>query len=337
MNRYGHLFEKVTCFDNLIQAARKAGRGKKDRISVARFFFHLESEVLTLQDVLWSGTYRMQPYRAFVIHEPKPRKICAADFRDRVVHHAVCTVLDPIWDACMIRDTYACRRGRGTHAAVKRVQLFSRSMPYFLTCDVRRYFASIDHGVLKELLRRKIKDSVLLGLLDHFIDHPIPDGCPGKGIPIGNLTSQYFANLYLGELDHLLKERLRIKGYVRYMDDFIALSNDKPMLHETISAIRGFLRDRLLLELKDEAVRVAPVTEGIPFLGFRIFPGLLRLDGRKWARFRCRVKALEEQYRRGLLSEESLSRSIASMIGHVQHADSVSVRKKFFASSIHMG
>lgn len=334
MKRSGKLFEKVVAFDNLLLAARKAQRGKRHRTSVAHFLFHLEPEILTLQDELCAGTYRMQPYRTFTIYEPKQRQICAAAFRDRVVQHALCTVLDPLFEACLIYDTYACRRGKGTHAAVRRAQQFARQFPYVLKCDVRKYYESIEHAVLKALLRRKLKDKTLLALLEQIIDHPIPGVTPGKGLPIGNLTSQYFANLYLGELDHLVKERLRCKGYVRYMDDFLVFATDKPCLHTTLATLRTFLHHTLRLDLKDEATRVAPVTQGLPFLGFRVFPGLLRVDGKKWARFRRRVRHREAAYRRGGIDEQALVRSVTSMLGHVQHADSLRARQRFFAGSL---
>lgn len=336
MKRYSGLFEQVLAFDNLLLAARKAQRGKRHRTSVARFLFHLEPALLTLQEELRIGAYRMRPYRTFTIYEPKQRQICAADFRDRVVQHAICHVLDPVFDACLIYDTYACRRGKGTHAAVRRAQQYARRFPYVLTCDVRKYYESIDHAVLKALLRRKLKDRALLALLEQIIDHPLPGGTPGKGLPIGNLTSQYFANLYLGELDHLVKERLRHKGYVRYMDDFLVFATEKPCLHTTLATLRTFLRHTLLLDLKEEAVRVAPVTQGIPFLGFRVFPGLLRLHGKKWAGFRRRVRHREAAYRRGVIDEQSLVRSVASMLGHVRHADSLRARQRFFAASLSM-
>jgi RNA-directed DNA polymerase len=181
------------------------------------------------------------------------------------------------------------------------------------------------------------KPNRLLTLLDHIIDHPIPGGALGKGLPIGNLTSQYFANLYLGELDHFLKERLRIKGYVRYMDDFLVLAHEKACLHTTLATIRSFLHDVLQLDLKDEVVRIAPVTQGIPFLGFRIFPGLIRLEGKKWARFRRQVRVLEAQYACAMIDEATLARSVASMIGHVIHADSLAARRAFFAGSFSLG
>ena len=337
MKRQGHLFERVIAWPTLLAAAHRARRGKGDRLEVARFLFHLESNLLSLQRELRSGDYRMQPYRAFEIREPKRRRICAAHFRDRVVHHAVCGVLDPIFEAGSISDTYACRRGKGTHAAVRRLQGFSRRWPYVLMCDVRRYFETLDHQVLKSLCRRKLKDKALLDLLDRIIDHPLPGGSPGKGVPIGNLTSQYFANRYLGELDHYVKDRLRLPGYVRYMDDFAVFAEDKPRLHRTLASIREFLRENLRLELREERTLVAPVTRGVPFLGFRVFPGLVRLDGRKLARLRRRVRRREADYRLGRIDEDTLARSVRGMAGHVAHVDSLQVRRQVFAASLSLG
>ena len=337
MKRYGHLFEQVTDYGNLLAATHRARRGKGDRAAVAGFVFDLEPNLLALQEELRSGTYRMRPYRAFVIREPKIRQIAAADFRDRVVHHAVCAVLDPIFEACLIHDTYACRRGKGTHAAVRRLHHFTRRWPYFLLGDVRRFFETVDHGTLKALYRRKLKDGALLDLLDRIVDHPVPGGAPGRGLPIGNLTSQYFANLYLGELDHFVKERLRIPGYLRYMDDFAVFGDSKARLRETLEEVRQFLEETLRLKLREERTRLAPVTEGAPYLGFRVFPGLVRLDGRKLARLRRRVRRREADWRAGATDEEALARSVRSMIGHVAHVDSLQARKRLFAASLELG
>ena len=306
MKRHGHLFEQVVQYRNLLAAAHRARRGKRDRIEVARFVFHLESNLLALQDELQSGTYGMRRYRTFTVREPKLRRICAAHFRDRVVHHAVCAVLDPIFEAGMISDSYACRRGKGTHAAVRRLQVLARKLRHVLLCDVRRYFETIDHAALKALCRRKLKDRALLALLDRVIKHPLPGGTPGKGVPIGNLTSQYFANLYLGELDHFVKDRLGLPGYVRHMDDIAVFAHAKPRLHRTLAAIRDFLQSTLRFDLREGRTRLMPVTQGVPFLGFRVFPGVLRLDGRKWARLRRRVRSREAECRLGVIGEEAL-------------------------------
>ncbi len=331
MKRYGHLFEQIVTFENLMLAAHKTLLGHKSRRAVARLYFDLEPEVLRLQEELTSGSYQPRPYRVFEIREPKPRQICAADVRDRVTHHAICNILDPIFERQMISDTFACRKGKGTHAAIRRAQHFARRSPYFLQCDVRKYFATIDHAVLKAMLRRKLKDERVLELLDRIIDQPLPGSEPGKGVPIGNLTSQYFANLYLGELDHFVKERLRVKGYVRYMDDFLLFGDEKPALHEALAALNSFVNDRLRLELKTEATIIAPVTQGITFLGFRIFPSLIKLSGPKWARFRRKIKQKESAFEAGSISEEDLARSVSSMAGHIAHANTLAARQAFFS------
>lgn len=338
MKRFGNLFEKVVTFDNLLLAANKTLRGgQKRKPAAARFYYDLEPELLRLQEELESGSWQPRPYRVFTICEPKPRQICASELRDRVTHHAICNVLDPIFERRMIYDSYACRVGKGTHAAVRRAQRFARRSGYYLQCDIRKYFASIEHEALKALLRRILKDKRLLELLDRIIEHSPPGAAPGRGLPIGNLTSQYFANLYLGELDHFVKERLRVAGYVRYMDDWLVFGDEKPALHEALAAIRVFLDERLKLELKEEAVRIAPVTEGISFLGFRVYPGTIRVCREKWSRFKLIVREQEEAYLAGEIDEEELARSVASMIGHVLHADTLVARRRFFDESLSLG
>ncbi len=330
MKRAGYLFEQITSFDNLTLAAYKTFRGQKQNPAVARFYFHLETELFRLQEELKSGQWQPRPYQVFEVYEPKPRRICAAALRDRVVHHAICNVLDPIFERRMISDTFACRREKGSHAAVVRAQEFSRRFGYFLQCDVQKYFASIDHVALKQLLRRLLKDDRALALLDRIIDQPLPGAEAGKGLPIGNLTSQYFANLYLGELDHFVKEGLGVKGYVRYMDDFLLFGDDKAGLRKSLAAVRNFLDGRLRLTLKEPATILSPVSCGFSFLGFRVFPGTIRLCGAKWTRFRREVRQREAAYLAGELEEDALARSVAGMIAHTCHADTLAARKKFF-------
>ena len=280
MKRHGHLFESVANFAALLAAECRARRGKRNRPDVARFVFHLETNLLELESELRSKTCAMRPYRSFLVREPKLRRICAADYRDRVVHHAVRDVLDPLFDGGPIADTFACFRSKGVHACVRRVQDLARSCPYALLCDVKRHFETIDHGVLKHLYRRKLKDRALLATLDRMVDHPLPGCRQGKGVPIGNLTSQYFANLCLGELDHLIKDESRLLGDVRYMDDMVVLAESKALLREAWSTITEFLEMRLRLELLPERTRLLPVTQGLPWLGFRVFPRVIRLDGK---------------------------------------------------------
>ena len=337
MKRIGYLFEKITAFDNLQHAARSTLIGKKYKKEGAWFYFHLENLLIQLQEELITGKYQLGPYRVFPIRDPKPRMIAAAPLRDRVVHHALCRIIGPILERSLIYDTYACRLGRGTHAAVARAQSFCRGASYYLKCDIRKYFASIRHDVLKNMLARLIKDARVLVLLEKIIDHCLPGAEPGVGLPIGNLTSQYFANLYLGRLDHFIKEKLRIKSYVRYMDDFILFAGEKEWLRGALLEIREFLDAHLRLRLKEKAVFLAPVNQGAPFLGFQIFPGTLRLNRAKWARFQKTVRRLERAYLAGFLEEELLGARVESMIGHIQHADTLFARKTFFMGSCQLG
>ncbi len=337
MKRQAGLFERITPFGNLLLAARKAAQGKRDKPTVARFEFHLEQELLVLQEQLNNLSYQPGAFFTFEVYDPKRRSICAAPYRDRVVHQAVCNVLEPAFERRLIFDTYACRPGKGTHAAIARAQQFSRQFRYFLKCDIRKYFESVDHAVLQDLLARMFKDPLLLVLLNRIIEHAPPAAELGRGLPIGNLTSQHFANLYLGELDHYLKDRLRIKGFLRYMDDVLLFADDKPALHLWLADIRRFLQENLQLALKEKATLLAPITEGVPFLGFRIYPKVIRLNPRSLRRFRRRVRGREKAYRAGRLSMEDLATSSASLFAHVAHADTWHLRRQLVEGSLSLG
>ena len=256
--------------------------------------------------------------------------ICAADFRDRVVHHVICKVLEPILERSLISDTYACRKGKGTHLAIRKAQTFCRCYRYFLKLDIHKFFDSVDHETLKALLRRKIKDLDMLQLLDVFIDHPVPWTEPGKGIPIGNLTSQHFANFYLSPLDHFIKVTLHIKAYARYMDDLLLLSKTKESLWDAYLKVEGFLNNQLKLLLKDDSVLLAPVTQGVPFLGMYVFPGVIRLSRKGWRRFRRKMIIREDLLAEGRLDPDKFVRSVSSMVGHIGHANTRNLRALFF-------
>lgn len=336
MKRHRNFFDRLVTFENLLLAFKKALRGKKARHAAASFYFNLENALLDLRNELITGIYQPLDFRIFEIREPKLRKICSSDFRDRVVHHAICNLLEPVFNQRLIYDTYACRTGKGSHVALRRCQEFSRRYGFFLKCDIKKYFETIDHRVLKDLLKRIIKDQRLLELLDKIIDHSVPGNPSGKGLPIGNLTSQHFANFYLGELDHYLKERLRVKGYLRYMDDFICFADDKARLHEFLKEIRGFTGDVLKLELKEKALRIAPVSDGVLFLGFRVYPNLIRIQRVNLVRFRRKLKRKEAAYQEGRLSREELIESTASMIAHLSHADATALLRKDGERSLYL-
>jgi RNA-directed DNA polymerase len=336
MRRYGNLYEQVTGFSNLLSASHKAMLGHKQKTAEARFFFNLEDELIILQRELLTHSYQPSPYRIFFIREPKPRQICAAPVRDRVVHHAICNVVGDIWDKSLIDDTFACRVGKGTHAAVARAQEFARRFKFYLQCDIRHYFETLDHAVLKKIIRRKIKDCELLRLLGVIIEQPLLNSDAGKGVPIGNLTSQYFANLYLGLLDRFIKEKLLVKGFLRYMDDFLLFSNSKESLRRYQSNVNEFVRNELALEMKDNSI-VSPTSCGISFLGFRVFPNNLRLSGVKWRRFRRKVFIRERAFLSGEMDEIDLRESVRSMIAHISKTDTLAARQKLFANSLALG
>ncbi|OFZ80661.1 MAG: hypothetical protein A2583_13585 [Bdellovibrionales bacterium RIFOXYD1_FULL_53_11] len=321
MKRVGGLFDNIASFENILAAAKLAMKGKKSSAACSRFYLNLENEVIELVSELKSGRYRPMDYKTFTIYEPKERKICCSHIRDRVVHHAACKVIEPYFEKRLIFDSYACRVGKGTHAAIGRCRQFSRGHGYYLKCDIKKYFDSIDHDCLKRLLARIFKDDRLLRLLSVIIDHVVPGAAPGKGLPIGNLTSQHYANLYLGELDHFVKEKLQVRAYLRYMDDYLLFHDSKEFLKSALEEIRRFVGSALLLRLKEEVVHIAPVAEGVPFLGFRVFPGLIRVQRKNLIRMRRKIAAKERAVRRGSCSEEEQARSIQSTFAHMSHAN----------------
>lgn len=281
--------------------------------------------------------YLPRPYTAFVIREPKERLISAADIRDRVVHHALCGALETVFERRAIAASYACRIGKGTHAAVAHAQRLTRRFPYVVKCDVRRYFASVDHEVLLSLVGRLVKDARVLALVERIVRHGAPGAEAGKGLPIGNLTSQHFANLYLGELDHFVTDRLGVGAYLRYMDDFLFFGHDKVRLWEQLAATRELLAESLLLALNEPRTRLAPVTEGVAFLGFRVFPGTVRLAGPKLARLRRTVRARERAYLGGHIGEDDLARSVSSVVAHAATANTLGARRRAFSRSLSLG
>ena len=337
MKRHGFLFEQILTWDNFLKAAKKAASGKTGKPAVARFLFHLEPEILSLQHELSTDSWRPQPYRSFSIREPKPRRISAADFRDRVVHHAIMNVLDPFFERQLFAHSYACRVGKGTHAAVQYAQRQARRFPYFLKGDVDRYFETIDHEILKKLLQRMFKDRRLLDLLDRIIDAPVPGQEPGQGLPIGNLTSQYFANHVLGQLDRFIKQKLRARGYLRFMDDVLIFGETKAELHLHRAAIRNYLETDLRLRLKEKATWLAPSSQGIPFLGFQIFPGTIRLQAQRWQRMRRKIRQRERAFQEGRITAQELATSVRSSVAHIEHAATRRLRRCFFAESLTLG
>jgi RNA-directed DNA polymerase len=316
MKRVGHLLEQIATYNNLMAAFQLARRGCGNTPAVCRFFFHLEPEILRLQQELLNHHYQPGAYRYFKVYDPKERTIAVAPFRDRVVHHAIVRVLAPIYEQVYISDSYATRTNKGTHRAILRVQHFLRGYSWYLKSDIEKYFERVDHEILMMLLKRKIKDRLLINLLDRIV-HNAPE--PGKGLPIGNLTSQFLANVYLDPLDHLIKDRLRVGGYVRYMDDLLLLANTREELVAHQQTIEDYLGCRLALSLKPSATWINRSGHGISFLGMRIFPGIIRVKPENRRRSLKRLKATLSLWRNCELDEDRMINSAVSIIGHLRY------------------
>jgi RNA-directed DNA polymerase len=327
MHTHKNLFEKAIDFRNLLVAYKKACSGKKDRYCVASFNFYADINLVLLKQSILLGTYIPGNYKEFYVYDPKLRLISAPPFIDRIVHHAICNVIEPIFDASFIYDCYACRKGKGTHAAITRLRAFLRksNTSYALKCDISKYFASVDKDVLFSLIKGKIADKRLLALLYSIINsYP-------KGMPIGNLTSQLFANIYLTPLDNYVKQKLRIKYYLRYMDDFLILGNSKEELHLILQEIKDFLERILKLKLHPKKVRIFPTHLGVDFVGYVIFKSHIRLRSKNVRKFKKRLKKLIQDKNAGVIDDIKFKASIYSWVGHAQHADSFSLRKKLFS------
>lgn len=277
MKRASDLYDSIVSLDNLKIAWHKASKGKKLKEDVLLFSRNPEKRLQSIRRDLQNELNLIGHYHYFKIYEPKERIICAASFPERIIHHAMMNICDPLFEKFQIYDSYACRVGKGTEKAVLQAFHFCKSRRFFLKLDIRKYFDSVSHEILNDMLRRKFKDGQLLVLFEKIIASY--NVTPGRGIPIGNLTSQYFANFYLGYLDHFIKEELGIRRYVRYMDDFILWENDRESLHKAFHSIQSFTNEKLALSLHEPYINV--VKSGVPFLGFLIFPDKIHLSQKK--------------------------------------------------------
>ncbi len=346
MKRHKHLFERVASLGNLLGASKDALRGKRNRHPGASFFLDFEKELVSLHEELTSGEYVPGAYHYFTIFEPKQRRVAAAPFRDRVIHHAVVRVMEPLFERRFIEDSFACRRGKGTHAAMRRTAMFAKRYRYALKCDVRKYFPSIDHQVVLGQLSCVIGDQRLLGLMARIIDshhdsieRHWPSGgdlfdvqLRKRGLPIGNLTSQFLANVYLNPLDHFVKHELRVKGYVRYLDDFILFGNDSGELKRLGERLKQKLKELKLL-MHPEKYRLLPTRLGVDFAGYVVFAnGRIRVRTSTARRFQRRYRQMKWEVRRGNRAAAEVTQSVKSWIAHTAHAQSIGLRRKVLSS-----
>lgn len=334
MKRYGNLYDKIISLDNLRLADEKARKGKLQSYGVRRHDENREQNLIDLHEQLKAGTFKTSQYDVFTIHEPKEREIYRLPYYpDRIVHHAAMNILEPIWCSIFTADTYSCIKGKGIHAAARKLKQYLREDPagtrYCLKIDIRKYYPSIDHDILKQIIRRKIKDRRLLALLDEIIDS-------AEGVPIGNYLSQYFANLYLAYFDHWIKEEKRTRYYFRYADDIVILSDNKQHLHGLLREIREYM-DTLKLEVKNN-YQIFPVADrGIDFVGYVFYHThtLLRKSIKK--RFCRKIAAIRKRESRlqKEITPEEFKQEICPWWGWAKHCDSKHLISKLSKQTKH--
>ena len=326
MKTIKNLIGKICTFPNAIKAYMKARKCKRLRPEVLEFEQNREDNLQKAIDAIQSGEYTPGKYRIFKVWEPKERIIMALPFFDRVIQHMIVNIIEPIFEKRFIFHSYACRKGKGAHEAsdtlskwLYELEVVQGKKIYAIKGDIHHYFQSIDHAILKTEIRKVIKDAGVLALLDRIIDHNgnMPDGV---GIPVGNLTSQLFANIYLDALDQFIKHELGVEAYIRYMDDFVILSPDKEQLRSWLARIEQFLREELKLEFNPKTTILA-AKNGIDFVGYkhRATHRKVRKDS---------IKRTIKKCERGKITKEQLQKSIQSWTGHAGHADSYNLRKK---------
>ncbi len=323
MKRANNLYRRIHEYENLRVAFVKAARGKCNHPAVLEFRKNFRENIHGLRRQIADQNLQVGDYSFFKVFDPKPRNICAAPFRERVLHHAIMNVCEPVLESCAIFDSYACRTGKGNRKAVARAQKFSRNRDWYLKLDIRKYFDSIDHEIAMEMLERRFKEKPLPNMFRAILN--TYRTAPGKGVPIGNLISQHLANFYLGRFDHWVKETRRVKAYLRYMDDFILFGHDKTYLKTELALVADFLKTRLSLDLK-ENVQLNRCAKGVPFLGYRVFPHTVRLGTKSRKRFAEKFRRYERKWANGQWTTEELVAHTGPLFGFAKFADSCQFR-----------
>lgn len=355
MDTHNNLFNEIICLKNLFASWSEFKSGKRFRNDVQEFERKIEDKIFTLHEELSKNKYRHSHYTAFYITDPKIRHIHKANIRDRIVHHAIFRILYPIFDHGFIFDSFSCRFEKGTHKAIERLGMFIRKLShnhtkacFVLKCDIKKFFDSVDHQILLGLIRRKITDPGTIWLLKEIINSFVKteshqlnlfadidlrkqterDMAFGRGIPIGNLTSQLFANIYMNEFDQFVKHKLKIKSYVRYTDDFVIVSDDRNYLENLLPVVQSFLKEKLKLQLHPNKVYIRKINRGIDFLGYVILPHYRRLRTKTKRRIFTKLRRRVTEYKAGLIGEESLKQSLNSFLGVLSHADAHNCEQK---------
>jgi retron-type reverse transcriptase len=343
MKTYRNLFKKLITPQNLHEAYWKARKHKSNTPAVKEFEKHWQLHLATLHRELHTQTYKPRPLKTFVLRDPKTRTICVSHFRDRIVHHALINILQPIFEPRFIHDSYASRQGKGTLNAVKQFQHHLHKVThngtlipdarnendvigYALKADIKHYFDTVDHNVLMNIIRKRVRDDDILWLTRIILDN-YDSGTFGKGMPLGNWTSQFFANIYLNELDQYVKHNLKAKHYIRYVDDFVILHKHKTTLEEHRNKIDGFLQT-LQLELHPNKCCIVSLRQGITFLGYRIFNKYTLLRARNVRTIRNRITTLLDAYEERMIGAEEVLDTLYGWNAYAAHANTYNLRNR---------
>ncbi len=341
MKVYNDLFAQIISAENLFLAWDEFRLGKQTKTDVMKFEWQLEENIFGLQRDLAAGYYEHGSYQAFYITDPKQRLIHKASVCDRVLHHAIFKVLNPIFEPIFIANSFSCRVGKGTHKGVRVLSGILRKtsqnntrLCYALKCDIYKFFASVDHTILLKILAKRIKNEPTLELLGEIIKGFSTSGKPGKGLPIGNLTSQLFANIYMNEFDQFIKHELKIKHYLRYTDDFIIVSDSAEYLGSLLPKIQEFLSAQLGLQLHPSKISIRKFSQGIDFLGYVILPRHIQLRTKTKRRIKRKLSGRTNHYNAGLISEYSLNQTWQSYLGVLSHANSYKLRQELIKNHL---
>ena len=330
---YRDLWKELCSYDNLFLAYKKARKHKTLKHYVIEFEKNLEDNLLTLQVELQLKSYSPKPLETFIIRDPKTRKISKSDFRDRIIHHALCNIIEPIFDKIFIYDSYANRLNKGTLKAIDRFEIFMRKVSqnntitcYALKADIKHYFESVNHKLLLEIISKRIKDKNVLWLIKIILDNHKTD-LKGRGMPLGNLTSQFFANVYLNELDYFIKNELLMKYYIRYVDDFVIFSKSRNELKMFEEKINIFLKEKLDIILHPEKTKILVLDKGIGFLGLRIYYFYKLLKKSNLRKFKNKLSRLIFNYDNKKTDYDTIYDFLEGWIAYSKNANTYKLRK----------
>jgi RNA-directed DNA polymerase len=342
MKNYKNLYSKIYDKKNLILAWKKARKGKTKRKDVIEFEKDLRKNILKLHHELQEESYSPKPLENFILRDPKTRKISKSDFRDRIVHHALCNIIEPIFEKVFIYDSCANRTGKGNLFAIKRFEKFQRRVSnngkqngwfsinqiqgYCLKCDIKHYFQEINHEILLEIVKIKIKDEKAINLIIKILKNSNYQ----KGMPLGNLTSQFFANVYLNELDYFVKHKLKIKYYIRYVDDFVILHKNKDQLEKWKLDIDKFLRENLQIELHSQKSRIILLSRGVDFVGFRNFYYFRLLRKRSIRKMKNQIRTFND----GLIEKNKFQETYQGWSAYASWTNNYNLRNKLLNTII---